>query len=170
MSVVRMLRLVRLFTFVKAVPTLRSIIGGLVVGLQSVTYIVILLFLIIYIFAIVSCMFFGRNDPARFGDIAVSMLSLYQVIPLSLQHYGIFIRFYLTSSSHCLESIHFVQFFSLWRYKISTLCNWTTIAYTSYFGCVEYYGHAYDNQTWKSRIFTLAGTFQACYIQNPLIP
>jgi voltage-gated sodium channel len=76
---VRLLRLVRLLTFIKAVPTLRGIAGGLLVGLRSVTYIVILLFLIIYIFAIVCCMFFGRNDPARFGGVAISMLSLYQV-------------------------------------------------------------------------------------------
>jgi len=87
-----MLRLVRLFTFVKAVPTLRSILGGLIVGLQSVTYIVILLFLIIYIFAIISCMFFGRNDPARFGDIATSMLSLYQVTPSSPQDREVFLK------------------------------------------------------------------------------
>ena len=107
MSVVRMLRLVRLFTFVKAVPTLRSIIGGLVVGLQSVTYIVILLFLIIYIFAIVSCMFFGRNDPARFGDIAVSMLSLYQVFSLSL-HYDsfLFVFTYLILPPSSIDSPH----------------------------------------------------------------
>ena len=79
MGIVRLLRLVRLLTFIKVVPTLRGIAGGLLVGIKSVTYIVILLFLIIYIFAIMGSMFFGRNDPARFGNVAISMLTLYQV-------------------------------------------------------------------------------------------
>ena len=42
----RMLRLVRLLTFVKGVPMLRGIIQGIGSGLKSVSYIVLLLFLI----------------------------------------------------------------------------------------------------------------------------
>jgi len=44
----RMMRLVRILTFVKGVPQLRVIITGLIQGLNSVTYIVMLLFLVIY--------------------------------------------------------------------------------------------------------------------------
>jgi len=39
-----------------------------------------LLMLIIYIAAILACLFFGENDPARFGSVAVAMLSLFQVL------------------------------------------------------------------------------------------
>ena len=42
----RMLRLVRLLTFVKNVPQLRVIIAGLLQGMSSVFYIVMLLFLV----------------------------------------------------------------------------------------------------------------------------
>ena len=38
-----------------------------------------LLMLIIYIAAILACLFFGENDPARFGSVAMAMLSLFQV-------------------------------------------------------------------------------------------
>jgi hypothetical protein len=67
----RMLRLVRLLTFIKSVKQLRVIISGLLTGMKSVTYIVMLLVLIIYIFAILACLFYGGNDPARFGTVRV---------------------------------------------------------------------------------------------------
>ena len=97
-SMLRLLRLVRLLTFVKGIPQLRVIVSGLAQGLKSVSYIVVLLILIIYISAIVTALFLGKNDPARFGSVATSMLSLFQV---------------------------------------STLASWTSIAYTSWYGCVN---------------------------------
>ena len=79
----RMLRLIRLLTFIKGVQQLRVIIIGLVSGLKSVVYIVMLLFLVVYIFAIMGCIFFGSNDPARFGTVPSSMLTLFQVSTLA---------------------------------------------------------------------------------------
>ena len=79
----RMLRLVRLLTFIKGVEQLRVIVSGLIMGLKSVSYIVMLLMLIIYICAILACLFFGENDPARFGSVAMAMLSLFQVSTLA---------------------------------------------------------------------------------------
>ena len=55
----------------------------LIVGARSVIYIISLLWLVIYIFAILGCSQFGANDPARFGTVAISMLSLFQVSTLS---------------------------------------------------------------------------------------
>lgn len=63
-----------------------------------------LLFLIIYLFSIMGCLFLGENDPARFGTVPVAMLSLFQV---------------------------------------STLASWTSIAYTSWYGCENYIGAPY---------------------------
>ena len=82
-SALRLLRLVRLLTFVRDIPQLKAILAGLMQGLASVTYIVTLLALIIYLFAITGCLFFGGNDPARFGNIPVAMLSLFQIATLS---------------------------------------------------------------------------------------
>ena len=75
----RMLRLVRLLTFIKGVEQLRVIVSGLVMGLKSVSYIVMLLFLVIYLFAITGCIFFGVNDPHHFGTVPSAMLTLFQV-------------------------------------------------------------------------------------------
>ena len=70
---------VRLLTFVKGVPMLRGIITGLLAGLKSVMYIVLLLFLIMYLFGIMGCLLFGTADTARFGSVTEAMLSLFQV-------------------------------------------------------------------------------------------
>ena len=78
----RLLRLLRVLTFVKQVPALRIIIKGLLVGFKSVAQILILLLLLIYIFAVVGCLMFGANDPGRFGTIPMSMLTLFVVSTL----------------------------------------------------------------------------------------
>ena len=69
----RMLRLVRLLTFVKGIKQLRVIVSGLLTGMKSVSYIVILLLLVIYMFAILACLLFGANDPARFGTVMLPL-------------------------------------------------------------------------------------------------
>ncbi len=74
-SIGRLLRLMRLLTFVKGVRPLRVIVSGLLVGMQSVSYIVLLLLLIIFLFAIVGCIFFGPNDPAHFGTGSICLTS-----------------------------------------------------------------------------------------------
>ena len=48
-------------------------------GIGSVGYILMLLLLVVYIFAILGTLLFGFNDPVHFGNVAISMLTLYQV-------------------------------------------------------------------------------------------
>ena len=96
----------------------------------------ILLFLVVYIFSIMSCLMMGANDTARFGTVTMSMLTLFQV---------------------------------------STLCSWTSIAYTSMFGCRSFWGDSYtgvnlpnattgewgdDDAVYSSIINTKLGMFQ----------
>jgi hypothetical protein len=45
----------------------------------SVVYILMLLLLVVYIFSILGTLIFGFNDPAHFGNVAISMLTLFQV-------------------------------------------------------------------------------------------
>jgi len=116
----RMLRLIRILTFVKNVPQLRVIIAGLVQGMKSVAVICMLLGLIIYMFAILACLIFGDNDPAHFGTVGVSMLTLFQV---------------------------------------STLCNWTSLAYIAWYGCENFLGSDYADDN-PSRISTFTGEFE----------
>ena len=69
----RMLRLLRLLIILsKKVSVLRVIISGLLSGMKSVLYIVVLLWLVIYIFAILGCSQFGDNDPAAIRTVALA--------------------------------------------------------------------------------------------------
>ena len=44
-----------------------------------------LLFLIMYLFSIMGCLFFGVNDSARFGTVPQAMLTLFQVSTLFIR-------------------------------------------------------------------------------------
>lgn len=79
----RTLRLIRLLTFIKGVQQLRVIVAGLIQGMKSVVYICMLLFLVVYLFAIIGATNFGENDPQRFGTVSGSMLTLLQVSTLA---------------------------------------------------------------------------------------
>ena len=47
------------------------------------TYILVLLLLILYIYAIIGVMFFGENDPFFFGYLLQAMLTLFQISTLA---------------------------------------------------------------------------------------
>jgi len=58
-------------------------------------YVTILLSLLFYIYAVAGVILFGKNDPIHFGDIGISLLSLFRVVTLEdwtdvmyLQFYG----------------------------------------------------------------------------------
>jgi voltage-gated sodium channel len=79
MAVLRLLRLMRLLKLLHAVENLQIILSGLAAGLTSIGYILILLTLVFYLFAIVSWMWFGKNDPVHFQNLDVAMLTLFRM-------------------------------------------------------------------------------------------
>lgn len=75
----RLLRLLRFFTVVKNIAQLRVIVIGLIQGLKSSVYIVMLLLMVIYICSITAVDLFGKNDPGNFGEITVALVTLFQI-------------------------------------------------------------------------------------------
>jgi len=75
----RLLRLLRFFTVVKNIAQLRVIVVGLIQGLKSSVYIVMLLLMVIYICSITAVDLFGENDPGNFGEITVALVTLFQI-------------------------------------------------------------------------------------------
>ena len=92
-QLLRLLRLMRLAKFFQAVEPLRLIMAGLAGGLKSISYIVLLLFLILYIYAIAGIYFFRTNDPWHWRSIEISMMTLLGFATLSVEMY-FFIYFF----------------------------------------------------------------------------
>lgn len=80
----RLIRLMRLAKVFRKVPQLRMIMTGLIGGLKSIVYIVILLLLVFYLYAIAGIFFFRENDPWHFRTIVVSLISLFRLSTLSV--------------------------------------------------------------------------------------
>jgi voltage-gated sodium channel len=80
--VLRLVRILRVFRLVTALPRLQLIVGALLKAIPSMGYVVVLLSLHFYIFAAAAVFFFGANDPWHFGDLQRAMLSLFRAVTL----------------------------------------------------------------------------------------
>lgn len=49
-------------------------VKGLASAMDSVWYILLLLLLVVYIYAVLGVILFAENDPANFNDVATAML------------------------------------------------------------------------------------------------
>lgn len=78
----RLLRLMRLFKLVKKVKKINAIVSGLFKGLGAVGYILLLLVLVFYLFAVLGVQTFRRNDPLAFGGIGIAVVTLFRIITL----------------------------------------------------------------------------------------
>jgi voltage-gated sodium channel len=63
---------------VNRLKRLRIIMAGLARGFNSVSYIMLLLLLVYYMYGVVGVAAFRRNDPFHFGSIGMAMLTLFQ--------------------------------------------------------------------------------------------
>lgn len=75
----RLIRLARLFKILGRLKSFRAIINGLSRGLAAVGYVLALILLAYYVFAVVGTICFQRNDPFLFGSVGVSMLTLFRI-------------------------------------------------------------------------------------------
>ena len=64
--VLRLLRLLRLLRIISFIPELRSVVENLIKALRKSIYILILIFIISYIYAVSGTQFFGEIDNAKF--------------------------------------------------------------------------------------------------------
>jgi len=79
LRIVRVLRILRMITFL---PKLRLLIGALLKSIPSMGYVIMLLTLLFYIYAIVGVFLFGATDPMHFGDLIHAMVTLFKVLTL----------------------------------------------------------------------------------------
>lgn len=79
----RLLRIFRVLRLISAVPELKELIEALFLSIKRVFYVALLLFIILYIYASFGAILFGAEDPVRWRDLGISMITLVQVLTLS---------------------------------------------------------------------------------------
>lgn len=81
-AVFRILRVLRVFRMITVFPKLRLIVGALIKSIPSMGYVVILIGILFYVFAIVGVFVFGETDPMHFGDLHHAFVTLFKVLTL----------------------------------------------------------------------------------------
>ncbi|KAH8091188.1 low voltage-gated calcium channel [Aureococcus anophagefferens] len=83
MIVVQMLRILRLMKFLNNYSATRVIVRGMYSGLRATGAIMTLLFMIMYVYAILGVRAFRHNDPVHFGTVQQAMLTLFVISTLN---------------------------------------------------------------------------------------
>lgn len=78
----RVFRLFRVAKILHQVPALQVIVQGLVGGFKSIFYVVTLLLLIFYLYAVFGVFMFRENDPFHFSSVPVALMTLFRVCTL----------------------------------------------------------------------------------------
>ena len=76
----RLVRVFRVLRMVSVIPELRILINSLLKALPQLGYVMLLLFIIFYIYAAVGSFLFQTINPDLWGNIAISMLTLFRVM------------------------------------------------------------------------------------------
>lgn len=94
-AVLRMARLLRVLRLVTVLPRLQLLVGALLHSIPSLGYVGALLALHFYIYAVMGVFLFRDNDPVHFGNLGVSLMTLFGVVTLEdwrdvlyMQYYG----------------------------------------------------------------------------------
>ncbi len=81
-SILRALRVLRVLRLLGRVPRLRRLIESLLRALPSIGWVVFLLAMVFYIFAVMGTELFGDDHPDNFGSLARTLYTLFQVMTL----------------------------------------------------------------------------------------
>lgn len=94
-AVLRLARVLRVFRVISILPRLQILVNALLKSIPSMGYVIVLLALIFYIYAIIGSFLFGIKDPVHFGNLHISMITLFKVLTLegwteimNVQFYG----------------------------------------------------------------------------------
>ena len=76
----RLIRVFRVLRLISIIPELRILISALLKALPPMGYVLLLMFIMFYIYAAVGSFLFEGINKVLWGDIAVSMLTLFRVV------------------------------------------------------------------------------------------
>ena len=76
----RLVRIFRVLRMVSMIPELRILLNSLIKALPQLSYVMLLMFIIFYIYAAIGSTFFHTINPDLWGDISISLLTLFRVM------------------------------------------------------------------------------------------
>lgn len=89
LEILRALRVLRVLRLLSQVPKLRVIIESLLRALPGMGWTALLLVLVFYVFAVMATMMFGERFPEYWGNLGMSLFSLFQIMTLESWSSGI---------------------------------------------------------------------------------
>jgi voltage-gated sodium channel len=89
LEILRALRILRVLRLLSQVPKLRVIIESLLRALPGMGWTALLLVLVFYIFAVMGTMLFGERFPEFWGNLGLSLFSLFQIMTLESWSTGV---------------------------------------------------------------------------------
>ena len=75
----RLLRIFRVLRLISIIPELRLLLNAVFASIPKVGYVSLLMFIIFYIYAAAGSLFFSAINPELWGNISISMLTLFRV-------------------------------------------------------------------------------------------
>lgn len=78
--IARLVRVFRVLRMISIIPELRLLLTSLVKAMPQLGYVMLLMFIIFYIYAAIGSTLFENINPDLWGDIAISMLTLFRVM------------------------------------------------------------------------------------------
>jgi voltage-gated sodium channel len=130
----RLVRLMRVFKLVKALPKLRILVMGLIASLSSILYVGLLLFLLIYIYMIAGITFLGGNDPGTYITFVGHS-----------SHFQIFSLMHLFVMNTLLVHFGNMELAFMTLLQCLNCDNWTYLMYISQRGCDKFGYEAYSS-------------------------
>jgi voltage-gated sodium channel len=81
-TLLRLARLLRVVRLVSVMPDLRILVRAMARSLPPITSLLLLTILLMYVYGMVGWILFHEEDPANWGNIGDSLLSLFQILTL----------------------------------------------------------------------------------------
>ncbi|TPV55086.1 ion transporter [Aestuariibacter sp. GS-14] len=78
--IARLVRVFRVLRMISIIPELRILLVSLMKALPQLGYVMLLMFIIFYIYAAVGSTLFEQINPVLWGDITISLLTLFRVM------------------------------------------------------------------------------------------
>jgi voltage-gated sodium channel len=82
LAILRLARILRVLKLIRALPRLQLLTATLLRSIPSMGYICVLMMLLFYTYGVLGTFLFAHNDPLHFGDLPISVLSLFRVVTL----------------------------------------------------------------------------------------